>query len=117
MEDIVNLWEHLFKLHALNGLLNAASLLQGVTQGEHLLNVPLRLGIVDQAPDELGDDLLEVSRLALQLLQERSLGESSQRYPWLQVRTWSHHLPNRLCQNADCQRTKPDIEVCVTGLA
>ncbi|KAK9905452.1 hypothetical protein WJX75_000150 [Coccomyxa subellipsoidea] len=56
-----------------------------VAEGEQLLNVPLRLGIVDQAPEELGDDLLEVSRLAVQLLQERSLGESSQRYPWLQV--------------------------------
>ncbi|EIE23518.1 hypothetical protein COCSUDRAFT_53365, partial [Coccomyxa subellipsoidea C-169] len=58
---------------------------KGVAQGESLLNVPLRLGIIDQAPDELGDDLLEVSRLAVQLLQERNKGDSSQRYPWLQV--------------------------------
>jgi hypothetical protein len=73
-------------LYASTYFLNSRGLLQDVAEGEQLLNVPLRLGIVDQAPEELGDDLLEVSRLAVQLLQERSLGESSQRYPWLQVR-------------------------------
>ncbi len=68
-------------------LLSCGSSVQGVAQGESLLNVPLRLGIIDQAPDELGDNLLEVSRLALQLLQERNKGDSSQRYPWIQVRS------------------------------
>ncbi|BDA47418.1 probable ribulose-1,5 bisphosphate carboxylase/oxygenase large subunit [Coccomyxa sp. Obi] len=63
-----------------------------VAKGESLLQIPLRLGIIDQAPDELGDDLLEVSRLALQLLDEVGMGESSQRYPWLQVTP--EHVPS-----------------------
>lgn len=59
---------------------------QDVVQGESLLVIPLRLGIIDHAPDvDSYDDLLEVSRLAIELLREHSLAERSQRYPWLQV--------------------------------
>ncbi|CAL8472140.1 g11682 [Coccomyxa elongata] len=63
-----------------------------IAEGESLLQIPLRLGIIDEAPDELGDNLLEVSRLALQLLDEVRMGDSSQRYPWLQV--LPEHVPS-----------------------